>query len=241
MIAVLVEPGIIKVGALLSLDASELHHLEVRRAASGDQVQLMDGRGTVGQGTVSLGKKEARVEVHEARRVEPAARLILGVGAGDRERFGWLVEKCAELGVSEIVPLMTERSANVASRVRTEHIEKLGRRGLEAIKQSGNPYAPVLRDPIGLSQFARNTQTEVRLVAEQGAAEVGAVDPNAAVTALIGPEGGWTDEEATMLGRAGFQPVRLGAFTLRFETAAVAAVILVNLARGGNRPGAPPF
>jgi 16S rRNA (uracil1498-N3)-methyltransferase len=232
VIGVLVEPGIIKVGALLSLDLSEVHHLEVRRAASGDQVRLMDGRGTVGQGTVSLGKKQARVEVITAHHAAPAVPLILGVGAGDRERFGWLVEKCAELGVSEIVPLVTQRSANVAGRVRAEHIEKLGRRGLEAIKQSGNPYAPVLRDPIDLSQFARNMQTEVRLVAERGADEIGAVDPNAAVTALIGPEGGWTDEEVTMLGSAGFKPVRLGAFTLRFETAAVAAVIVVNLARG---------
>lgn len=233
MIAVLVEPGIIKVGALLSLDPSEVHHLEVRRAASGDRVRLMDGRGTIGLGTVSLGKKEARVEVLEARRVEPAAPLTLGVGAGDRERFGWLVEKCAELGVSEIVPLMTERSANVASRVRAEHIEKLGRRGLEAIKQSGNPFAPAVREPVELAQFARSDQTDVKLVAEQGAGELGALGAETAVTVLIGPEGGWTEDEVMMLGKAGFKPVMLGAFTLRFETAAVAAAVAVQLARGG--------
>lgn len=234
MIAVLVEPGIVRVGALLSLDPAEVHHLEVRRAASGDQVRLMDGRGTLGLGTVSLGKKEARVEVLEARRLEPAAPLVLGVGAGDRERFGWLVEKAAELGVSEIVPLVTRHSANVASRVRAEHIEKLGRRGLEAIKQSGNPFAPVVREPVELGQFARSAQAEVKLVAEQGAGELGALGADTAVTVLIGPEGGWTNDEVMMLGRAGFNPVRLGTFTLRFETAAVAAVVAVQLARGGK-------
>ncbi|HEV8124987.1 MAG TPA: RsmE family RNA methyltransferase [Gemmatimonadales bacterium] len=233
MIAVLVEPGIIKVGALLSLDLSEVHHLEVRRAASGDQVRLMDGRGTLGLGTVSLGKKEARVEVLESRRVEPAARLILGVGAGDRERFGWLVEKCAELGVSEIVPLVTQRSANVAGRVRAEHIEKLGRRGLEAIKQSGNPHAPVVREPVDLTQFARGAATEVKLVAEQGGGPVGTLAPDAPVTCAIGPEGGWTPEEVAVLTAAKFRGVGLGEFTLRFETAAVAAVVAVRLARGG--------
>lgn len=234
MIAVLVEPGIIKVGALLSLDPSEVHHLEVRRAESGDRVRILDGRGTIGLGTVSLGKREARVEVLEARRVEPAARLTLGVGAGDRERFGWLVEKCAELGVSEIIPLLTERSANVASRVRAEHIEKLARRGLEAIKQSGNPCAPVVREPVSLAQFARGVQTEVKLVAEQGAGPIGALGADGAVTFLIGPEGGWTDDEMMLLGNAGFRAVKLGTFTLRFETAAVAAVVSVQLARGGE-------
>jgi 16S rRNA (uracil1498-N3)-methyltransferase len=234
MITVLVERGIIKVGALLALDSSEVHHLEVRRAASGDQVRILDGYGNVGTGTVSVGKKEARVEVLTAHRAEPGVPLILGVAAGDRERFGWLVEKCAELGVSEIVPLMTERSANVASRVRAEHVAKLARRGLEAIKQSGNPYVPVVREPVQLAQYARAVRSEVKLVAEQGAGQIGALGAGSAVTALIGPEGGWTNDEVMILGRAGFKPVKLGTFTLRFETAAVAAVVAVQLARGGK-------
>ncbi|MEP7327448.1 MAG: RsmE family RNA methyltransferase [Gemmatimonadota bacterium] len=234
MIAVLVEPGIIKVGALLSLDSAEVHHLEVRRVASGDRVRLMDGRGTLGQGTVSLGKKEARVEVHEAQRVAPRAPLILGVGAGDRERFGWLVEKCAELGVSEIVPLNTQRSANVANRVRAEHVEKLGRRALEAIKQSGNPYAPLIRKPADLPEFARHHETEVRLVADQGGGPLGKLSHEASIACALGPEGGWTPEEATLLESTGFRRVSLGDYTLRFETAALAAVIAVHLARAGQ-------
>lgn len=234
MIAVLVEPGIIKVGALLTLDSAEVHHLEVRRATSGDRVRLLDGRGTVGLGTVSLGRKEARVEVLEAERITASAPLILGVGAGDRERFGWLVEKCAELGVSEIVPLITQRSANVSNRVRAEHVEKLGRRGLEAIKQSGNPHAPLVREPLELGQFARQTTADIKLVAEQGSGTIGVLDRETAVTCAIGPEGGWTPEEMATLTRLGFQAVGLGDFTLRYETAAVAIVIQVHIGRAGN-------
>ena len=234
MITVLVEPGIIKVGALLSLDPAEVHHLEVRRAASGDRVRILDGRGNVGVGTVSLGRKEGRVEVIKAQKLEPGSPIILGVAAGDRERFGWLVEKCAELGVAEVVPLMTQRSSNVANRVRADHVGKLGRRALEAIKQSGNPFAPVVREPVELSQFVRQANTEIKLVAEQGSAPIGALDANAAVTGVIGPEGGWTPEEMVVLEQAGFKPVGLGDYTLRFETAAVAAVVAVGLARASD-------
>lgn len=234
MIAVLVEPGTIRVGALLSLDSSEVHHLEVRRAASGDRIQLLDGRGVVGLGTVSLGRKEARVEVLEARTVEPAASLTLAVGAGDRDRFGWLVEKCAELGVSEIVPLVTQRSSNVAGRVRAEHVAKLERRALEAIKQSGNPHAPVVRAPVDLARFTGQVTTIVRLLAEQGGSPLPPLSAADAVTCAIGPEGGWTDEEQAMLRGAGFVAIGLGQFTLRFETASIAAVAAIHTARAAG-------
>ena len=231
LIAVLVDPGSIRVGALLSLDPAEVHHLEVRRAQSGDQVRLLDGQGAVGVGTVSLGRREARVEVREGRKLESPAPLVLGVGGGDRERFGWMVEKCAELGVSAIVPLITERSAHVGNRVRADHVEKLGRRALEAIKQSGNPFAPTVQQPATLPEFNRRALQGLRILADQGGDLMPALTASTAVSVAVGPEGGWSEAELQVLRQAGFAPVRLSEHTLRFETAAIAAAVQVQLTR----------
>ena len=73
------------------------------------------------------------------RRGRPSSTLA--VGAGDRDRFGWLVEKAAELGVTTLVPIETARTTGVATRLRGKHLEKLRRQALEAIKQSGAPWA----------------------------------------------------------------------------------------------------
>lgn len=231
MITVLVAPGTLKVGALLTLDGAELHHLEVRRVQSGERIRLMDGDGSVGFGTVSLGRKEARADVTEASRLEPPARLVLGVGAGDRDRFTWLAEKCVELGVGELTPLVTERTGNVATRIRPEHVEKLQRRAFEAVKQSGNPFATAVTPPIALEDFIHDLGVDLRFVAEQGGQPAGPIERRAAVGCVIGPEGGWTDEERALLTRSGFRALGLGDHTLRFETAAVAAAVTVWRAR----------
>ncbi len=227
MITVLAEPGMIKVGALLALDPQEAHHLQVRRAASGDSIRLIDGRGTVGTGVVSLARKEARVEVREAVTFPPPAPLLLGVGGGDRERFAWMVEKCAELGVTAIVPLTTTRSANVAGRIRPEHSLKLARRALEACKQSGNPWTTAVDSPMELETFLASLSASTRLAAEPGGAPVPPTGAGESIAVLIGPEGGWTTGETAASRQAGFIAVSLAPHTLRFETAAVAAAALI--------------
>jgi 16S rRNA (uracil1498-N3)-methyltransferase len=227
MITVLVDPGTLKVGALLALDAAELHHLDVRRVQSGERIRLMDGEGSVGYGTVSLARKEGRAEVTEASRLDPPPRVVLAVGAGDKDRFAWLVEKCVELGVSELAPLVTERTGNVATRVRPEHVEKLQRRAFEAVKQSGNPFATAVTAPVPLEDFIHDLGVDVRLVAEHGGAPAGPIDRRATVGCVIGPEGGWTEAERSLLTRSGFRALGLGDHTLRFETAALAAAVSV--------------
>lgn len=231
MISALVEAGSIQVGASLDLDPSEAHHLQVRRVTSGEQIRLLDGAGGVGLGLLTLDRKASRVEVLEATTVSRPPVLRLAVGAGDRDRFGWLIEKAAELGVSDVIPLETERTANVSSRVRSEHIGKLARRGLEAIKQSGSAWAPVLHQPVRLGGFLAADGTRLRLVAELGNGgmpALGAADP---VDCLVGPEGGWAPAEIATMRESGCHFVSLSPNTLRFETAALALAVLVQYQR----------
>lgn len=228
MIATLVEPGMVRIGALLELNSAETHHLHVRRVASGDQIRLLDGSGGTGMGVVSIARSEARVEVLEATQVPRPPVLALAVGGGDRDRFGWLVEKAAELGATDVLPLETERTANVGSRVRPAHVEKLRARSLEAIKQSGAPWAPVIHPPASLSDVLAWPHRGLTLVAELGSPSLPELPATQGVTCLVGPEGGWTAREIHVMVEAGCTFVRLSPNILRFETAALALAVLVQ-------------
>ena len=80
------------------------------------------------------------------------AELTLAVGAGDRERFGWLVEKAVELGVTRVVPLETERTAGVPA-IRDAHLTSCAARRSRRIKQCGAAWAPRWRSPLPLAAF----------------------------------------------------------------------------------------
>ncbi len=139
---VLVPAGALVEGARITLDALEVHHLRVRRAGAGETVRLLDGAGGIGEGTLEMGKKDAVVTVGQVTREAKPSALVLAIGAGERDRFAWVVEKAAELGVTEIVPLETEHTRGVASRIRGAQVERFRRRTLEAIKQCGATWAP---------------------------------------------------------------------------------------------------
>jgi 16S rRNA (uracil1498-N3)-methyltransferase len=159
--------------------------------------------------------------------------LVVAVGAGDRDRFGWLVEKAAELGVTAIVPLETERTQGVATRVRSSHVERLARRALEATKQSGAHWSPAVEHPVAFDEFVRRRQAGVRWLADAAGGSPGDIPGPA--TILVGPEGGLTDAERGSALAAGWLPMALGACTLRFETAAIAAAAYVVISRGRRR------
>jgi len=234
---VLVPPGSLVQGARLELDALELHHLHVRRAGSGEEVRLLDGAGGVGRGMLDLGKRRAVVSVSEVSQAPRPRPLVLAVGGGERDRFTWLVEKAAELGVTEVVPLETDRTRDVASRIRGAQVERLRRRALEAIKQCGASWAPSVRKPVALADFAAEKWDGMRWVAAiDGAAPPDRIGTEA-LAIVVGPEGGFTPTERRVLGGAGFQPVLFGEHILRFETAALAAAVHAGIARKRGRDG----
>lgn len=228
---VLLPAGAVTEGERCRLSEEEGHHLRVRRAADGELVEIRDGAGLVGTGRLIAAPGGWDVEVVQARREAKPAPLTLAVGAGDKERFGWLVEKAAELGVARVVPLETERTAGVASRLRPGQVGKLGRLALETLKQCGAAWATELADPATLEEFIESSPDGARWLAEAGAASAPAVLDGGPVTVVVGPEGGLTWDEIDRLRAAGYQPVSLGPFTLRFETAALAAAAIVAAAR----------
>jgi 16S rRNA (uracil1498-N3)-methyltransferase len=228
---VLLPPGTAGQGERCRVSEEEGHHLRVRRAASGEVVELRDGAGLVGTGRLTSLPRGWEVEVVEARRERRPPALTLAAAAGDRERFGWLVEKAAELGVTRVVPLETERTAGVASRLRDGQVEKLRRVALETLKQCGAAWACEVADPMSLESFIATVPEGTRWVTDAGGAAGPASLSTEPVTVVIGPEGGLTRDEIDRLRAAGYLPVTLGPFTLRYETAALAAAALVAAAR----------
>jgi 16S rRNA (uracil1498-N3)-methyltransferase len=223
MIRVLIERSSSAAGRWGGLLEGEAHHLRVRRAEDGETVEVRDGEGLIGLGRLVRAGKSWEVEVTTADRASRPAELTLAVGAGDRDRFAWLVEKATELGVTSVIPLETDRTAGVASRVRTQHLERLRRHALEAVKQSGAPWAARVEEPVSLDEMAARPIAGQGWVADATGAAIPAAVGKTPLTVVIGPEGGLTANELNRLRDTGYVAVSLGPHTLRFETAAIAA------------------
>jgi 16S rRNA (uracil1498-N3)-methyltransferase len=218
-------------GKRVSLEEDEVHHLRVRRAKDGETVEVLDGSGLRGIGRLVQTGKQWAVEVQSVEREERPAELTLAVAAGDRERFAWMVEKAAELGVTRILPLETAHTAGVATRLKPAQLEKLRRAAAEAIKQSGAAWAPAVEELVSLESYVRRPLQGEGWLADLGGGAPPVELDRTPVSAVIGPEGGLTDAERRALIAAGYLPVALGRHTLRFETAAVAAAAAVAQAR----------
>jgi 16S rRNA (uracil1498-N3)-methyltransferase len=141
------------------------------------------------------------------------------------------VEKAVELGVTRIVPLETSRGASVATRLKESHLPRLRRAVLEGTKQCGAAWAPVISDLVRLEEFVRDAPAGSGWLADQGGTPAPPLVDQTDVTVVIGPEGGLTESEREMVISAGYRPLSLGQYTLRFETAAIAAAAAVTQAR----------
>ena len=230
--ATVVARGPFLAGGVVILDEAEAHHLQVRRVGDGALIRLVDGRGGVATARVALegNAMVARVIASVSIGAPPVTELLLG--AGDRDRFLSAVEHATELGATRIVPLVSERAAGVATRFQAAHVEKAVARAREAVKQCGGSWAPAVGAPVALSEALRQHPAgAVRLLADHDGGPMPALREGDAVQWAIGPEGGFSDAELGVLRAAGFRPVSLARATLRFETAAVAALAITMMMR----------
>lgn len=231
MIRVLAPEPLADSTRLVSLDDNESHHLRVRRAAAGDATEVLDGVGRIGTGRLVTQGKGWQVELEAVRVVPAPAALVLLVGAGDKDRFGSLVEKAVELGVTELVPLDTERSRHVASRVRDEHRGRFQQRAAEALKQCGGAWGLRIHRVTAVEPALASVTASERWLAAPGGVTPPPIGADAPVAVVVGPEGGLTAAESGWAEASGFVPTRLGGRILRFETAATVAAAIAGMAR----------
>lgn len=224
-------------GAQVVLSPDEAKHARVLRLQAGAALELFDAEGRVwlaelaGNCDTAVLRAPVDAVVSEAQPVS-GVHLVLATAWPKGKRSAVLVEKCAELGVDEIIPLRCARSV-VMKDNESEGVERLRRIAAEAAKQSGRNSVPVISDERGLPQLLADPPGGALCVlldprARTSLAQVLAqVEPNAAggraVLLLIGPEGGFTPAELDLASQAGVQSARLGRHVLRVETACIAA------------------
>jgi 16S rRNA (uracil1498-N3)-methyltransferase len=234
---VLVPTGSATRGSTILLDDDEQHHLRVRRVEPGAAVRFTDGAGVMGEGHLASKGKALSLDVHLVEQMAPLPAITLGVAAGDRDRFGWLVEKATELGVTGIVALDTDRTRGVATAVRPAHVARFAKRAREALKQCGGAWAPLITGPVPLADFVRSRDPGARWLMDASGGPRPSLQATAPARALVGPEGGLTEQERALAIEHHYVPVGVGPYTLRFETAAVSAAVLIQSARAAAARG----
>ncbi|NUQ20972.1 MAG: 16S rRNA (uracil(1498)-N(3))-methyltransferase [Gemmatimonadaceae bacterium] len=219
-------------GATVSLDEDAAHHARVRRLDVGHRIRLLDGGGSIGHGTlVRLAKAHMQVEVATVERVEPPPEVHMLVPVADRERMLLLAEKCAELGAASWRPVLWRRSRSVSPRGEgmTFHA-KVRARMIGALEQSGNPWLPALYPESTVERAIAAAPRGARVVLDASGDSMVGTEMIAPLCVAVGPEGGIEPDERDLLLTAGWLPVAVGRTTLRFETAAIAALAIARAA-----------
>ncbi|MFO0866206.1 MAG: RsmE family RNA methyltransferase [Gemmataceae bacterium] len=210
------------------LDGPEARHLAtVSRVRVGDAVCLFNGDGLDYHArVVAVGKREVDLDITSAapanrelpRKVEIAAALP----KGDRAQF--LIEKLTELGVTRFVPLICRRGVVLPGEGKRE---KLQRYVIEASKQCGRSFLMEIGNAQKMNDYCRSVTEGTRWFAHPGISKpvLSAMTKN--IAGMVGPEGGFTDEEVADALASGWSAVSLGTRILRVETA---AVVLATLA-----------
>ncbi len=206
----------------LVLQGEEHHHcVHVLRKRKGDQFYVVDGRGTeyrvTAEDDTSAGLV-CRIDAVNERPRELSRPLILVQALLKKDKMEWIVEKSVELGVSRIVPVITQRTEVSAKAFHRGRLEKILR---SAMKQSMRSVWTDLDDVCQLTDAIsafpnayvahEKAQTPLSLLTESDPCHI----------LVIGPEGGFTDDEVGAMEAASWQPVSLGKRRLRSETAAV--------------------
>lgn len=209
------------------------HVIQVLRMKSGEELQLVDGKGNIVRAVIKeKHKKKCIVDKLDLVHIPaPSKKIVIGISlVKNNSRFEWFLEKSTEIGVTEIIPLLCTRTEK-------QHFRFDRMKGIlvSAMLQSKQGWLPQLREPVELKSLLKEnpafatfekfiahceddeTKLQLKEVYQQGSALI-----------LIGPEGDFTSDEINELIERNFTPVALGNTRLRTETAGIVAAVLLN-------------
>jgi 16S rRNA (uracil1498-N3)-methyltransferase len=222
----------------IAVTGDDLRHIRtVLRKQPGDLLMLLDGRGMEYIVRIAtMERSEIDTEIVERRKRElSTVRVTLGQGLPKTDKMDFIVQKATELGVSSLAPLITERTI-----VKVKDEEKRGERwrkiAREAAMQSGRPDIPKVETILPFGDYIRTLDPGplplLLFPWEEGTVPIKQVlrqTPGAQnIVVLIGPEGGFSQDEADAAKGKGFHLVSLGPNILRTETAAVAVLSMIG-------------
>ncbi|MET3138263.1 16S rRNA (uracil1498-N3)-methyltransferase [Undibacterium sp. GrIS 1.2] len=229
------------IGASIDLPTDVAHHIFVLRLSAGENISLFNGEGASYVATlVSVTKKSvtAEVKVFLPEECELPFALTLAQALPEASKMDWIIEKAIELGVTTIQPLSSQRCVVRLSAERAE--KKLAHwQGIivAAAEQCGRNrlahLSPVMDLPKWLAQQDMHKRILLSPRADQSLADWARHHPAQSVSLMIGPEGGFSDDEEMLAIRQGVLTLSMGPRVLRTETAGLAAIVTLNAAWGG--------
>ena len=229
-------------GSQILLNEDEAHHLtRVLRLHQGATVYAFDGIGNEYECRVAQAdKRTVTLEIQHqlTDAVDSPLRLTLAQALVKGDKFDWIVQKATELGVTSIVPLITNNSDIRKADERAEQkLARWRRIALEAVKQCGRRTLVEIVEPQSFTEFCANDQSEMRwLLAERNGQPMPIVSADVtSLSVVIGPEGGWSDAELALAQHHQFNALQLGRRILRTETAALVALALAQATCGDWR------
>lgn len=235
--------GPLQTGMQVELPSASAYHVaRVLRMREGAPIRIFDGSGSEFAAEIARVESGAvLVRVLESTHAasESPLRITLVQGVSRGERMDWTLQKATELGVAAIAPVLTARSVVRLDSKQAER-KQAHWRGIVigACEQCGRARIPVVGAPMSLRDYFTHVRKDgMRLVLSPTAPAslAGIASLPARVELLIGPEGGLDDDELIGAKQAGFIPVRLGPRVLRTETAAVAALTVLQALWGDLR------
>lgn len=220
-------------GAEVILNETESKHaIRVLRLTEGTQVQLIDGVGGFYEAIISNAHhKRCKLLITKSVSEFEKRNFKLHIAIAPTkniDRFEWFLEKCTEIGIDEITPLLSEHSERKI--VKPERLEKIL---VSAIKQSLKAYLPKLNSINTLNHLVSNSEYKNKYIAHCNAGDKvhlkDEIKKDEDVLILIGPEGDFSKEEVALAIQNGFKEISLGNARLRTETAGVVACHIANL------------
>jgi 16S rRNA (uracil1498-N3)-methyltransferase len=228
---------------VVELSASEARHLAlVRRLVVGDEIELFDGLGTLAVGVIrTASSRKVTLDVRETRVLPKPKRpqIVIAVSVAKGERFDWLIAKCTELGVDRICPVLFDRTVKQPKNPRTS--ERWHNLTIAAAKQCRTVFLPRIDKPLSLADavgvLKKDYPEAAFVLGSLSSAEQPLIDRGSGsgdIVALVGPEGGLTEQEEVLLQEHGCEAVRLTDTVLRIETAAVAFAAILTARRNAQ-------
>jgi len=226
-----------------TVTGNEAHHIKtVLRLRVGDSIELIDGSGYAYASEIkTIAEDRVQVYVHEKypTGAESNLRLTLAIGFLKEKKMDFLVRHLTELGITRLLPVLTARSiANPPAKKISARISRWQTIAKEAVKQSRRGRIPEISAPAVFNdalQFGEYSDKKLLFWenAESALTNKESLWPGIEdVFLMIGPEGGFTGEEALKAGEHGFTPISMGPRILRAETAAIAACTLIQCLLG---------
>lgn len=212
-------------------EAESYHCAQVLKQKVGDIIGILNGEGDTSTARITdIEKKKVSFQILETKHAEPVAiKLYFGI-LKTSERMEWLVEKATEIGVSEIIPFISDQAER--SKINLEKLQKVA---IAAVKQSGNSWLPRISAPLALKKIISSekiiSQKYITLLAEKEE-YISHKNLNSHISEihlLIGPEGDFSKTEIDLALKNDWKPISLSSHVLRSETAAITALVQAHI------------